>query len=94
MGTRTSSTSLLFSIKNKNFYKEKNPALNLCRCRFHVRPSSELRNLVDVAEFPEEEEQLLVELDLPGGMRQVRLDQRVVEQLSQTLQHEAQVLIP
>lgn len=49
-------------------------------------------HLVEVAELPEEDQQLLVELDLLGGSRQVRLDQRVVHQPGQTFQDEAQVL--
>lgn len=50
-------------------------------------------HLVEVTELPEEDQQLLVELDLLGGARQVRLDQRVVEQPSQTFEDEAQVLV-
>ena len=50
-------------------------------------------HLVEVTELPEEDQQLLVELDLLGGVRQVRLDQRVVEQPSQTFEDEAQVLV-
>lgn len=50
-------------------------------------------HLVDVAELPEEDQQLLLELDPLGGMRQVRLDQRVVEEPRQTSQDEAQILV-
>lgn len=49
-------------------------------------------HLVVVTELPEEDQQLLVELDLLGGMRQVSLDQGIVHQPSQTFQDEAQVL--
>lgn len=50
-------------------------------------------HLVDVAELPEEDQQLLLELDPLGGMRQVRLEQRVVEEARQTSQYEAQILV-
>lgn len=50
-------------------------------------------HLVEVAELPEEDQQLLVELDLLGRSRQISLNQRVVEQPSQTFKDEAQVLI-
>lgn len=53
----------------------------------HRKSSS--THLVEVAEFPEEDQQLLVELDLLGGMRQVGLDQRIVKQPCQTFQDEA-----
>ena len=49
-------------------------------------------NLVEVTELPEEDQQLLMEMDLLGGTRQVSLDQGVIQQLSQALQDEAQVL--
>lgn len=51
-----------------------------------------LSNLVEVAELPEEHQQLLVELDLLGGVWQVGLGQRVVEETSQALQNEVKVL--
>lgn len=50
-------------------------------------------HLVDVAELPEEDQQLLLELDPLGRVRQVRLDQRIVEELRQTSQDEAQILV-
>jgi len=50
-------------------------------------------HLVEVAELPEENQQLLVELDLLGGLREVSLDQGVVEQPSQPFEDEAQVLM-
>lgn len=46
-------------------------------------------HLVDVTELPEENQQLLMELDLLGRMRQVSLDERVVEQPGHTFQDEA-----
>ncbi|TNN33636.1 hypothetical protein EYF80_056201 [Liparis tanakae] len=54
--------------------------------------SERARHLVEVTELPEEDQQLLVELDLLGRVRQVGLDQAVVHQPGQTLQDEAQVL--
>lgn len=50
-------------------------------------------HLVEVAEFPEEDQQLLVELDLLAGSGQIRLDERVIEQPSQTFKDKAQVLM-
>lgn len=49
-------------------------------------------HLVEVAEFPEEDQQLLVELDLLGGVRQVSLGQRVGQQTSQAFQYKIKVL--
>lgn len=50
-------------------------------------------HLVEVTELPEDDQQLLVELDLLGGTRQVGLDQGIIQQSSQTFQDEAQVLV-
>lgn len=49
-------------------------------------------NLVEVTELPEKHQQLLVELDLLGGVRQVRLGQRVGQQTSEALQDKVKVL--
>lgn len=50
-------------------------------------------NLIEVAKFPEKHQKLLVELDLLGGSGQIRLDERVIEQPSQTFKDKAQVLM-
>lgn len=49
-------------------------------------------HLVEVAEFPKQDEEFLVEGDLLGGVGQVGLHQRVVEEPAHTFQDEAQVL--
>lgn len=48
--------------------------------------------LVEVTELPEENQQLLMELDLLGGVRQVCLLQWVRQEPSQALQDEVEVL--
>lgn len=49
-------------------------------------------DLVDVTEFPEEDEQFLVELDAFTGPWQVGLQERVVQQASHSFQYERKVL--
>lgn len=49
-------------------------------------------HLVEVTELPEEDEEFLVEVDLLGGVGQVGLGQRVVQQPGQAFQDEAKVL--
>lgn len=48
--------------------------------------------LVKVTEFPEEHQQLLMELDLLAGMRQIRLHQRVIQQSTDPSQDKMKVL--
>ena len=48
--------------------------------------------LVDITHLPEEHEELLVELNLLGGPRQVGLDERVVQQSRQPTQDEVEIL--
>lgn len=49
-------------------------------------------NLIEVTKLPEQHQQLLVELDLLGGVGQVGLSQRVGQQTSQALQYKVKVL--
>lgn len=49
-------------------------------------------HLVNVTEFPEEHEQLLVKLDLLGRMREVRLQQGVVQQTGHAFEDKTEVL--
>lgn len=51
-----------------------------------------LFNLIEVAKFPEQHQQLLMELDFLGGMGQVRLSQRVGQETSEALQYKIKVL--
>lgn len=51
-----------------------------------------LFNLVKVTKFPEQHQQLLMELDFLGGMGQVRLSQRVGQETSEALQHKIKIL--
>lgn len=54
-------------------------------------PSS-ISYLVEITKFPEEDQKLLVELDLLGGVGQVGLSERVSEQASQAFQHKVIIL--
>lgn len=51
-----------------------------------------LFNLIEVAKLPEKHQQLLVELDLLSGVRQISLSQRIGQQTSETLQYKVKVL--
>lgn len=51
-----------------------------------------LAHLIEVTELPEEDQQLLVELDLLGGVGQVGLEQGVGEQPGYALEDELEVL--
>lgn len=58
-------------------------------------PSSwtlESAHLVEVTEFPEENKQLLVELDFLGGVGKVGLEQGIRQQPSYPLEDELEVL--
>lgn len=59
---------------------------------FLFLPSAFRPHLVEVTQLPEEDEQLLVELDLLGGVGEVGLRQGVGEQPRQALQDEVVVL--
>lgn len=48
--------------------------------------------LVEVTEFPEEHQQLLMKLNLLAGMRQIRLQQRVGQQSTDPSQDKMKVL--
>lgn len=48
--------------------------------------------LVEITKFPEEDQKLLVELDLLGGVGQVGLSEWVSEQASQAFQHKVIIL--
>lgn len=48
--------------------------------------------LVEVTEFPEEDQQLLLKLNLLAGVRQVRLLQRVIQQSTDPSQDQMKVL--
>ena len=50
--------------------------------------------LVVFTELPEEDQQLLVELDLPLGVWEVGLDQGVHQEAGDALQDEREVLFP
>lgn len=54
--------------------------------------SSMISYLVKITKFPKEDQKLLVELDLLGGVGQVGLSERVSEQASQTFQHKVIIL--
>lgn len=58
----------------------------------HAERQQIIMYLVEVTELPEENQQLLMELDLLGGVGQVRLLQRVRQEPSQALQDEVEVL--
>ena len=116
MGTRISSTSLVFSTKKRNFWGEAetggqsqgegqlcptlslswespqtlSPSLRQTTARQPGPPRP--AHLVEVAELPEEDQQLLVELDLLGGVGQVGLEQGVGEQPGYALEDELEVL--
>lgn len=60
--------------------------------RRRADPCPPLAHLVEVAELPEEDQQLLVELDLLGGVGQVGLEQGVGQQPGYALEDELEVL--
>lgn len=131
MGTRMSSTSLLFSTKKRNFWGPEEEGTGGRGQREHssAPPPSRLQELgqgpqpglswptwvvtvsapgptawtipgypprlpylVKVTELPEEDQQLLVELDLLGGVGQVGLQQGVGEQPGEAPEDELKVL--
>lgn len=55
-------------------------------------PGLLIPNLVEVTKLPEKHQQLLVELDLLGGVWKVSLSQRVGQQSRQALQDKVKVL--
>ena len=49
-------------------------------------------NLIEVTKLPEKNQQLLVELDLLGRIRQISLSQRICQQASKAFQYKVEVL--
>lgn len=100
-----SSTSLLFSTKKRNFWsggeQERGVGKKASSAPLSSPPGSPPcpgypewlpAHLVEVTELPEEDQQLLVELDLLGGVGQVGLEQGVGEQPGDAFEDELEVL--
>lgn len=100
-----SSTSLLFSTKKRNFWRggeqERGVGKKASSAPLSPPPGSPPSpgypewlpaHLVEVTELPEEDQQLLVELDLLGGVGQVGLEQGVGEQPGDAFEDELEVL--
>lgn len=91
-----SSTSLLFRTKNRNFCWRQMGDFRLVSklspTPVFVFSGLLFANLVEVAELPEKNQQLLVELDLLGRVWQVSLSQWVGQQPCQALQYKVKVL--
>lgn len=100
-----SSTSLLFSTKKRNFWRggeqERGVGKKASSTPLSPPPGSPPcpgypewlpAHLVEVTELPEEDQQLLVELDLLGGVGQVGLEQGVGEQPGDAFEDELEVL--
>lgn len=100
-----SSTSLLFSTKKRNFWRggeqERGVGEKASSAPLSPPPGSPPcpgypewlpAHLVEVTELPEEDQQLLVELDLLGGVGQVGLEQGVGEQPGDAFEDELEVL--